>query len=136
MQVEDLLTILIGCLGVFVGMAILMGNRWDFGSREKMHLSALVDLESLGDRMRFHRMDQQLTKNNNGGGGAGAGIDDSGRSSGSGANERRALGVVEKSHKVALVVASGKALKKVESAIQKRTEKAKKTEESRSDVVK
>ena len=47
-----------------------------------------------------------------------------------------ALGVVEEpdTHKIALVVASGRALKKVESEIQSKTVQAKKAEDKRSDV--
>jgi len=133
-QVEDILTLVVGFLGFFVGMTTLLMNQWDFGSRESMHLSAIVELESLGDRIRFWKMDRQV--------GTGPydenieaqeNMKDSGRFD---ETERKALGVVEapKSHKVALVVASGNALKKVEGEIKAKTVQAKKTEDKRSDV--
>jgi hypothetical protein len=52
------------------------------------------------------------------------------------AEERKALGVVETpgSKKMALVVASGKTLQKVESEIVKKTAEAKMVVENRSDV--
>lgn len=145
-QVEDLLTILIGCLGVFVGMMILMGNQWDFGRREGMHLSAMVDLESLGDRIRFSKMNRAMNEEREGKSGSGSRSGSNGAGTGSGASvssgrsadyggERKALGTVENSdRKLALVVASGKTLKKVESAIEKKTKEVKKANDSRSDV--
>lgn len=129
-QVEDVLTILTGCLGFFVGVVLLLGNQWDFGSREAMHLSAMIELDKLGDKVRFWKMDrynqddisQILTNGTNGMNGM--------------AEERKALGVVETpgSKKMALVVASGKTLQKVESEIVKKTAEAKMVVENRSDV--
>lgn len=140
-QVEDILTLVVGFLGFFVGMTILLMNQWDFGSRECMHLSALVELENLGDRVRFWKMDRRVGSGkydhgdgdaDGGNGGGRTGRDDRRFNE----SERKALGVVEapKSHKVALVVASGKALKKVEGEIKAKTVQAKKTEDKRSDV--
>ncbi len=125
-----------------------MGNQWDFGKREGMHLSAVVDLETLGDRIRFSKMNRAMNeereqnggRGGGGGGGSGTSVAGSGASvaSGTSANyngERKALGTVENSdRKLALVVASGKTLKKVESAIEKKTKEVKKVNESRSDV--
>jgi len=140
-QVEDLLTLVVGFLGFFVGMNMLLMNQWDFGSRENMHLSALVELETLGDKVRFWKMDRKVGSgqyDNEDEGDGGNTKDKSSRNMGDDftKSERKALGVVEapKSHKVALVVASGKALKKVESEIQQKTVQAKKTEDKRSDV--
>lgn len=139
-QVEDILTLVVGFLGFFVGMNMLLMNQWDFGSRENMHLSALVELENLGDSVRFWKMDRKV-------GNGKYGDDDdnnegqkrsnvSGRNNGRNNNERKALGVVEapNSQKMALVVASGKALKKAEAEIQQKTVQARKTEDKRSDV--
>ena len=139
-QVEDLLTLVVGFLGFFVGMNMLLMNQWDFGSRENMHLSALVELETLGDKVRFWKMDRKVGSGqyDNGDEGGVSSNNKSSRNMGDDftKSERKALGVVEapNSHKVALVVASGKALKKVESEIQQKTVQAKKTEDKRSDV--
>jgi len=139
--VEDLLTLVVGCLGCVVGMLILLMNQWDFGSRESMHLGAFMELEHLADRIRFWRMDQKVNTN----------ADDelmvkdleekkmdvSGRYGTKKNNvERKALGVVEVPHsdKIAMVVGSGKMLKKVEREIKQRAVSAKKAEERRSDV--
>ncbi len=134
-QVEDLLTLIVGCLGFIVGVLILLMNQWDFGSRESMHLGALMELEGLSDRVRFWRMDQKVNRDNN---------DDEVNNSDDkldGSNnskrkERRALGLVEvpNSDKVAMVVGSGKVLKKVEREIRQRAVSAKKAEERRNDV--
>ena len=102
-----------------------------------MHLSAVVELEGLADRVRFWRMDQKLTTN-----GKDSSIHKNGKNkgtgtgTGTGTGERRALGVVEMPHseKVAMVVGSGKVLKKVEKEIQERSVRAKKAEERRNDV--
>jgi hypothetical protein len=123
-QVEDVLTILTGCLGFFVGVVLLLGNQWDFGSREAMHLSAMIELDKLGDKVRFWKMDRYNQ-------------DDISQILTNGmAEERKALGVVETpgSKKMALVVASGKTLQKVESEIVKKTAEAKMVVENRSDV--
>ena len=148
-QVEDVLTLTIGCLGFVTGMILLLMNQWDFGSHESMHLGALMELENLADKIRFWRMDQKINNDNvNDNDGT---IDDAldkqqqkkrknkldGNINGSSSSkERRALGVVEapNSNKVAMVVASGKILKKVEREIKQKTLNAKKTEERRDDV--
>lgn len=143
-QVEDILTLVVGFLGFYVGATMLLMNQWDFGSRESMHLSALVELESLGDRVRFWKMDRRVgagggggRKGSNGGGGAegeDGERDDFDKSS---SFERKALGVVEcapRTHKTALVVASGKALRKVEKDIRRGTTRARIDEDKRSDV--
>ncbi|KAL7511867.1 hypothetical protein ACHAXN_008885 [Cyclotella atomus] len=131
-KVEDVLTILTGCLGFFVGVVLLLGNQWDFGARECMHWSAMIELDKLGDKVRFWKMDRANNRE----------IDDLGMSSNfkSGgkvnAVERKALGVVESpdTKKMALVVASGKILEKVESEIEKKTREAKAVVENRTDV--
>ena len=147
-QVEDVLTLTIGCLGFVTGMILLLMNQWDFGSHESMHLGALMELENLADKIRFWRMDQKINNDNvNDNDGT---IDDAldkqqqkkrknkldGNINGSSSKERRALGVVEapNSNKVAMVVASGKILKKVEREIKQKTLSAKKAEERRDDV--
>ena len=148
-QVEDVLTLTIGSLGFVTGMILLLMNQWDFGSHESMHLGALMELENLADKIRFWRMDQKINNDNvNDNDGT---IDDAldkqqqkkrknkldGNINGSSSSkERRALGVVEapNSNKVAMVVASGKILKKVEREIKQKTLNAKKAEERRDDV--
>jgi hypothetical protein len=131
-QVEDVLTILTGCLGFFVGVVLLLGNQWDFGARECMHWSAMIELDKLGDKVRFWKMDRAnnseiedflMSANNYKKGGVNAA-------------ERKALGVVESpdTKKMALVVASGKMLEKVESEIDKKTREAKAIVENRTDV--
>ena len=140
-QLEDVLTLVVGCLGFGVGVLILLMNQWDFGSRESLHLGALVELESLSDRVRFWRMDQKV----NGDGESeekesellGDKFDGGGGGKGRKKNvERKALGLVEvpNSDKVAMVVGSGKMLKKVEREIRQRAVSAKKAEERRNDV--
>ena len=150
-QVEDVLTLVLGFLGFFVGMNVLLMNQWDFGSRENMHLAALLELDTLGGKVRFWKMDQQLGSGKHGdnsveeGGGGGGGARSANNSGRNRSNrsvdefndsERKALGVVEapNSHKMALVVASGKALKKAETEIQQKTVQAKKTEDKRNNV--
>eukprot|EP00986_Skeletonema_menzelii_P006310 scaffold2381_cov143-Skeletonema_menzelii.AAC.5 len=159
-QVEDVLTLVVGCCGFMVGCLLLLMNQWDFGSKESMHLGALVELEGLSDRVRFWRMDQKVKGEEDddadvnvaGGGtssadkldGSGRLLDGSNRSGGVGKDgkqrkknvERKALGLVEvpNSDKVAMVVGSGKMLKKVEREIRQRTVSAKKAEERRNDV--
>lgn len=131
-RIEDVLTILTGCLGFFVGVILLLGNQWDFGSRECMHWSAMIELDKLGDRVRFWKMDRQNQEIedrmlNGVGAGGKIGVD---------AAERKALGVVESpdTKKMALVVASGKMLEKVEGEISKKTREAKMVVENRTDV--
>ncbi len=148
-QVEDVLTLTIGSLGFVTGMILLLMNQWDFGSHESMHLGALMELENLADKIRFWRMDQKINNDNDVNDNADGNIDDAldkqqqkrknkldGNINGSSSKERRALGVVEapNSNKVAMVVASGKILKKVEREIQQKTLSAKKAEERRDDV--
>lgn len=142
-QVEDVLTLTIGCLGFVTGMILLLMNQWDFGSHESMHLGALMELENLGDKIRFWRMDQKINNDSTDGI-----IDDDAldkqqqqqqqkrKNKLLDEKERRALGVVEapNSNKVAMVVASGKILKKVEREIKQKTLSAKKAEERRDDV--
>lgn len=101
-----------------------------------MHLSALVELETLGDKVRFWKMDRGLGTNASANGGMMNGSDRENNRAVASAAERKALGMVEapKTHKMALVVASGKTLQKVESEIKKKTLEAKKVVESRSDV--
>jgi hypothetical protein len=154
-QVEDVLTLTIGSLGFVTGMILLLMNQWDFGSHESMHLGALMELENLADKIRFWRMDQKINNDNDVNDNDDCNIDDAldkqqqqqqqksknkldgniinGSSS---SKERRALGVVEapNSNKVAMVVASGKMLKKVEREIKQKTLNAKKAEERRDDV--
>lgn len=145
--VEDILTLVVGFLGFLVGMNILLMNQWDFGSRESMHLSALIELERLGDKVRFWNMDQRVgsggggdEKKNEGGGDAtnknSSNRNRNGRDKLFTESERKALGVVEdpNSKKMTLVVGSGKALKKVESEIQEKMVQAKKAGDNRSDV--
>ena len=135
-QVQDLMTLAIGFLGFFVGTNILLMNQWNFGSRESMHLSAVLELEGLGDRVRFWRMDQRV---GTGGYGDGQDEDESKLHNGSrkfDSGERKALGVVAEpdTHKMRLVVARGKKMNKMESDIQEETSKAKKMEDQRTDV--
>lgn len=138
--VEDVLTLVVGCLGFVVGMLILLMNQWDFGSRESMHLGSFMELENLADRVRFWRMDQKINTNDNDNDDEMVDekkLDVSGRNNGKKKNgERKALGVVEVPHsdKIAMVVGSGKMLKKVEREIKQRAVSAKKAEERRSDV--
>ena len=151
-QVEDVLTLTIGSLGFVTGMILLLMNQWDFGSHESMHLGALMELENLADKIRFWRMDQKINNDNDVNDSTDGTIDDAldnqqkqqkrknkldGNINGSSSSkERRALGVVEapNSNKVAMVVASGKILKKVEREIKQKTLSAKKAEERRDDV--
>ncbi|KAL9186028.1 hypothetical protein ACHAXT_005266 [Thalassiosira profunda] len=136
-QVEDVLTLVVGFLGFFVGTNLLLMNQWDFGGREAMHLSALVELEKLGDKVRFWKMDRRV----------GTGCNEEEPNASDKPNkkgevedfhdsERKALGVVEapRSHKMALVVASGRALQRVEGEIRQKTVAARRTEDKRSDV--
>jgi len=109
----------------------------------------LMELENLADKIRFWRMDQKINNDNDVNDNDGT-IDDAldkqqqkkrknkldGNINGSSSKERRALGVVEapNSNKVAMVVASGKILKKVEREIKQQSLSAKKAEERRDDV--
>lgn len=131
-RVEDVLTVLTGCLGFGVGVLLLLGNQWDFGGRECMHWSAMIELDKLGDRVRFWKMDRQ----NEGGIDEVMNVKNGGVNGGVDAAERKALGVVESpgTKKMALVVASGKMLEKVESEISKKTREAKMVVENRTDV--
>lgn len=139
-QVEDILTLVVGFLGFYVGMNLLLMNQWDFGSRESMHLSALIELENLGAKVRFWKMDRRMDRGSH----HSSGVDDGSDRSGTRAaskftdSERKALGVVEappsQGGRVALVVASGKTLKKVERKIKQNTVQARMTEDRRNDV--
>ncbi|KAL3803158.1 hypothetical protein HJC23_003433 [Cyclotella cryptica] len=131
-RVRDVLTILTGCLGFFVGVVLLLGNQWDFGTRECMHLSAMIELDKLSDKVRFWKMDrynheEMVNVVTNGGGNVKSDFS---------AAHRKALGVVEApdSKKMALVIASGKTLQKVENEIVKKTAEAKMVVENRNDV--
>lgn len=127
-RVEDVLTILTGCLGFFVGTILLLGNQWDFGSRESMHWSSMIELDKLGDRVRFWKMDRNNQQEMHD-------LLSNGKSHVN-ASERKALGVVESpdTKKMALVVASGKMLEKMEGEINKKTREAKMIVENRTDV--
>jgi hypothetical protein len=125
--VEDILTLVVGCLGIFVGMNLLMLNQWDYGGREGMHLSAYLQCEELGNKVRFWRMDRRMNDVN------GSDRDHNGLVNEGG----RAVGVVKapNSEKMAVVVASGKALRKVEKELKEKTVKATKTESKRDEVL-
>jgi hypothetical protein len=69
-QVEDVLTLVVGFLGFAVGTLLLLMNQWDFGGREAMHLSAMTELDDLGSRVRYNRMDRRVGVSGGGGGGA------------------------------------------------------------------
>ena len=132
-RVEDVLTIMTGCLGFVVGVILLLGNQWEFGSRESMHWSAMIELDKLGDRVRFWKMDRRNREEmEDVVGGAMA----RGKRGHLNADERKALGVVESpdTKKMALVVASGKMLERVEGEISKKTREAKIIVENRTDV--
>jgi hypothetical protein len=138
-QVEDVLTLLVGCLGFAVGLSVMLMNQWDFGGREAMHLGAISELENLGNKIRYNKMDRRVGV----GGGAGGVDDDDLEASGRGMSGmiggRIALGMVEKptsngAGKMALVVASGKKAGQMESEIKKKTAAAKKAENLRNDV--
>ena len=132
--VEDILTLVVGCLGIFVGMSLLLMNQWDYGGRESMHLSAYLQCDELGNKVRFWKMDRRVNDVH------GYGRGDSNGSGGSGADllaNERAVGVVKvpNSDKMAVVVASGKALRKVEMELKEKTAKATKTESKRDEVL-
>lgn len=138
--VEDILTLVVGSLGIFVGMSLLLMNQWDYAGRESMHLSAYLQCDELGNKVRFWKMDRRVND-----------VHTVRRdSNGSGQNELvrevvnavetgggRAVGVVKAPHsdQMALVVASGKALRKVESEVKEKTAKATKTESKRDEVL-
>lgn len=148
-QVEDVLTLVIGFLGFIIGLNMIIMNIYDFGSKESMHLSALIEMDNLSDKIRYWKMDRKVgtTQDHR----AKNGQEDVSVTQGKTATtttttpvtsaakkneERKALGVVEdpSTHKMNLVVASGKALSKVENEIISKTVLAKKTEDKRSDV--
>jgi hypothetical protein len=151
-QVEDVLTLVVGFLGFAVGTLLLLMNQWDFGGREAMHLSAMTELDDLGSRVRYNRMDRRVGVSGGGGGGAdGDGYGDEKNDDdhhhnassnpsffggGGGAPKRKALGVVEApdTGRIALVVAGGKKLEEMENEIKKRTNAARWSENSRNDV--
>lgn len=138
-QVEDVLTLLVGCLGFAVGLSVMLMNQWDFGGREAMHLGAMSELENLGNKIRYNKMDRRVGYN------GAVGMDDdyleaSGRGVSWMIGGRIALGIVEKptsnggAGKMALVVASGKKAEQMESEIKKKTIAATKAENLRNDV--
>ena len=146
-QVEDVLTLVVGFLGFVVGTLLLLMNQWDFGGREVMHLSAMTELDDLGSRVRYNRMDRRVGVSGGGGGGDGDDDDDDRDDNhhrnasnpsylGGGAPTRKALGVVEApdTGRMALVVAGGKKLEEMENEIKKRTIAARRSENSRNDV--
>lgn len=57
--VEDVLTLIVGFLGFVVGTSVLVMNQWDLGGREAMHLSAIMELENLGCRVLYWKMDRR-----------------------------------------------------------------------------
>ncbi len=129
--VEDVLTLVVGCLGIFVGMSLLLMNQWDYGGRESMHLCAYLQCDELGNKVRFWKMDRRVND-----------VTAAGRrgSHGSYPNDlvhEGAVGVVKapNSDKMAVVVASGKALRKVELELKEKTAKATKTESKRDEVL-
>lgn len=138
-QVEDVLTLLVGCLGFAVGLSVMLMNQWDFGGREAMHLGAMSELENLGNKIRYNKMDRRVGVN-----GAGGMDDDDLEASSRGVSGmiggRIGLGMVEKptsnggAGEMALVVASGKKAEQMETEIKKKTVAAKKAENLRNDV--
>ena len=142
-QVEDVLTLVVGFLGFVVGTLLLLMNQWDFGGREVMHLSAVIELDDLGSRVRYNRMDRRVGAPGGGDGDGGENDDDHHHNAsnpsffgGGGAPKRKALGVVEApdTGRIALVVAGGKKLEEMENEIKKRTNAARRSENSRNDV--
>jgi len=146
-QISDLLTLLIGFAGFFVGLLLIIMNTVDYSGKELMHEVAIYELSSLADKVRGWKMDRNIGTNmdNNENKLAGDeadvsvthGIPINPQSTSKNNNkERKAIGMVEEpeSHKIALVVASGKALQKVENEVVTKTVLAKKTEDKRSDV--
>jgi len=104
-----------------------------------MHLGAMSELENLGNKIRYNKMDRRVGV----GGGTGGVDDDDLEASGRGMcgmiGGRIALGMVETptsngAGKMALVVASGKKAEQMESEIKKKTAAAKKAENLRNDV--
>ncbi len=134
-QIEDVLTLVVGFLGIFVGTDMLLMNQWDFGGREIMHNSAMIELDNLGNRVRYWKMDRRV-----GGGGADGGVDANDAAEASygrgGTRANVALGVVEApdTRRMALVVAGGKKLEEMEAEIKKRTNDAKMSEDWKNDV--
>jgi hypothetical protein len=136
-QVEDVLTLVVGFLGIFVGTVMLLMNQWDFGGRESMHMSAMIELDGLGNRVRYYKMDRRVGAGAGGMGGIGDEDSDNIEASyGVGRKRKKALGIVEApdTRKMALIVASGKKLEEMETEIKKRTNAAKKSETWRDDV--
>jgi hypothetical protein len=139
--VEDVLTLVVGCLGIFVGMSLLLMNQWDYGGRESMHLCAYLQCDELGNKVRFWKMDRRVNDVTAAGRRSSHGSDPNDlvhevvNAAGTGGG--RAVGVVKapNSDKMAVVVASGKALRKVESELKEKTAKATKTESKRDEVL-
>ena len=143
-QISDLLTLLIGFCGFIVGLLLIIMNTVDYSGKELMHEVAIYELSSLCDKVRGWKMDRNI----------GTPLDDTKiedeadvsvthgipinpqNNHTTNNKERKAIGMVEEpdTHKIALVVASGKALQKVENEIVSKTVLAKKTEDKRSDV--
>ena len=146
-QISDLLTLLIGFSGFIVGLLLIIMNTVDYSGRELMHEVAIYELGSLADKVRGWKMDRNIgtTDDNNDKLGDEADVSvthgipinpQNSPTSNNNNKERKAIGMVEEpeTHKIALVVASGKALQKVENEIVSKTVLAKKTEDKRSDV--
>ena len=144
-QISDLLTLLIGFAGFIVGLLLIIMNTVDYSGKELMHEVAIYELSSLADKVRGWKMDRNIgTTGDNKLMGDDAndisvthGIPiNPGNNHTTNNKERKAIGMVEEpeTHKIALVVASGKALQKVENEIVSKTVLAKKTEDKRSDV--
>jgi len=143
-QISDLLTLLIGFCGFIVGLLLIIMNTVDYSGKELMHEVAIYELSSLADKVRGWKMDRNIgtTGDNKLGDDAdvsvthGIPINPQNSPTSNNNKERKAIGMVEEpeTHKIALVVASGKALQKVENEIVSKTVLAKKTEDKRSDV--
>ena len=52
-SLEDLLTLVVGFLGLYVVTDLLLMNQCNFGAQEGMHLNALTELDGLVDRVRL-----------------------------------------------------------------------------------
>jgi len=145
-QISDLLTLLIGFCGFIVGLLLIIMNTVDYSGRELMHEVAIYELSSLSDKVRGWKMDRNIGAQDDTKVGDEADVSvthgipinpqNSHNNNNNNNKERKAIGMVEEpeTHKIALVVASGKALQKVENEIVSKTVLAKKTEDKRSDV--
>jgi hypothetical protein len=151
-QIEDVLTLVIGFLGVFVGTDMLLMNQWDFGGRHVMHDSAMSEMNDLGNRVRYWKMDRRVGGGEGGGGDGVGGTDDDAISfrgggtkngTGNGGTKTttrndipRALGVVEApdTRRMAMILAGGKKFEDMEGEIKKRTNAARMAENWKNDV--